>query len=137
MIAPVEVARIEIRGWALAARVLLPALAREPFVDMSFLAADVAMPVDRQIWVAWCDQRPVGLIVLDSDDLGVEVTIAVPAAERRLGVASALLGFVRARSVRPIHALVDCRNEAACAFFRAHSFSCEDTELEGLVRFRA
>ena len=78
------------------------------------------------------------VVVVERDDLGLEVTLAVDPRHRRRGVGASGIDWARARArelgVR-LHALVATENRAARAFFVAHGFAAQPSMVEGHVRF--
>jgi len=120
---------------------LVARLADDPWLDLRSLTdPHEPGPDGRQAWAAWAGERTYGFVVLDPHPDGeIEVTLAVPRADRRRGVGSALLELAMELAAEQdgasLTALVHGDNQAARGFFERHGFTAEPTRLEAHLRF--
>lgn len=115
---------VEVRAWSPEAHGLLAALASEPWLDFSpqRLGDGSFAGPGRRVFVAWAQGQPRGLAILDEGFGALELTLAVDPAQRRRGIARALLQRARAFAAERALGLwadVEAGNDAARAFFTA------------------
>ena len=107
--------------------------------DFVQLARRGESPPGRSSCTILVNGETVALAVLDSSDLGLELTIAVAPTRRRRGLARTLLEEAQQearRRGREVVALVENANAAGLALFRgAPGFREVDVEIEGYTRF--